>query len=442
MGCEGCSFKSTIIDIKDASSFSEKDLIKHTLNTSYDWLGDLPDTSAETDKVEVTFKNNRKEIYRNTLGLVIKRGDIVAVQADYGYDVGIVNYTGKLAEMKYKSLKKKPDERELPKVFRVAKSHEVQKWKEARGMEHSMMVKSRQLVTKLGLDMKISDVELRADQKKAVFHYIAEGRVDFRELIKVYRSEFKVTVEMHQIGARQEAGMVGGIGSCGRELCCSSWRKDFDSVSSIAARKQDLPESSQRLLGKCGKLKCCLMYELDQYEEAWKDVPADVIELDMAKGIARKEKIDLLKKVIYYSYPEETGTNFVGVPLKRVKEIINLNKRGVRPESLLKDQVTQPEAKYTDVLGDIEEVQKSLQKNRRKKRTRNNNRNSKNAGAANSNENKGGAVVIKKKDGENPQANAKSNRPPNRKPKTGQGRRPSGRKPGSNSADKSGSNES
>lgn len=367
MGCENCSFKSSIIDIKDGDSFSEKDLVQHTLNKSYDWLGDLPDTSSESDKVEVSYKNNRKQICRNTNGIQIKRGDIVCIQADYGYDVGIVSYTGKLAELKFSKLKDKPDTKDIPVVFRVAKKFEIDKWKEARGMEHAIMVKSRQIAAELNLGMKISDVEMRADHKKAVFHYIADGRVDFRELIKIYRKEFSVTVEMHQIGARQEAGMVGGIGSCGRELCCSSWRVDFDSVSSSAARMQDLPESSQRLLGKCGKLKCCLMYELDQYEEAWKDIPADVIQLDMANGYARKEKIDILQKVIWYSYAPEAGSNFIAVPLARVKEIIGLNKRGIKPESLLGEAPKQLEDKYSDVLGDISEVQEALKNNRQKR---------------------------------------------------------------------------
>lgn len=373
MGCAGCSFKSTIIDIKDSESFSDQDVVKYTLNTSYDWLGDLPDTSNLSNKVEVSFKNNRKQIYRNTNEIAIKRGDIVSVQADYGYDVGVVSYTGKLAELKFQRQKKRTAEKDIPLVFRIAKPHEVSSWKDARGKEHKMMVKSRQLVDEIGLDMKISDVELRADQKKATFHYIADGRVDFRELIKTYRREFGLIIEMHQIGARQEAGMVGGIGSCGRELCCSSWRTDFDSVSSSAARKQDLPESSQRLLGKCGKLKCCLMYELDQYEEAWKDIPADVIQLDMAKGFAKKEKVDIMKRIIWYSYPEESGNSFIPVPLDRVKEIIALNKRGIKAEGLLADTPKSPNEKYTDILGSIEDAQKSIKKTIRTKK-RNNSR--------------------------------------------------------------------
>lgn len=383
MGCAGCSFKSTITDIKDQDTFSEKDVVKYTLNTSYDWLGDLPDTSNLSNKVEVSFKNNRKQIFRNTNEIAIKRGDIVSVQADYGYDVGVISYTGKLAELKYIRQKKKVAEKDIPLVFRIAKPHEVTSWKEARGKEHKMMVKSRQLVDELKLEMKISDVELRADQKKATFHYIADGRVDFRELIKTYRREFGLIVEMHQIGARQEAGMVGGIGSCGRELCCSSWRTDFDSVSSSAARKQDLPESSQRLLGKCGKLKCCLMYELDQYEEAWKDIPADVIQLDMTKGFAKKEKVDIMKKIIWYSYAEEGGNSFIPVPLKRVKEIIAMNKRGDKAETLLGEAPKSPSEKYTDVLGSIEDAQKAIKKTSQTKKRNNNGPNSKPANASN-----------------------------------------------------------
>ena len=315
MSCNGCSFNNST----------------STVTKGYDWLSDLPDTTDKSDIVEVKFKTTRKEYYKNLEKLPLKRGDKVVVATSPGHDVGEVTLTGYLAEKQFKHRIKNPSRYTLNVVYRKASVSDLEKLKEARDREKSTMIRSRKAATELGLNMKIGDVEFRGDNKKAIFYYLAEGRVDFRELIRVYAREFHIKVEMKQIGARQEAGLIGGIGSCGRELCCSSWRTDFSSISSDAALKQGLSPSAQKMAGACGKLKCCLLYELDNYIEARSEFPRQLLNLEIAKGIAKPFKTDYLKKEIWYMLEGSLGVSF-SLSLKEVKDIIQKNKRGIQPE--------------------------------------------------------------------------------------------------------------
>ncbi len=301
------------------------------LNT-YDWMKDIPDVENDPGYIEVRFKNTHKDFYINKNKILLKPGDYVAVESDRGHDIGQVTLSGKLAVMQLK--RKKLREAPGKVVYRRANKNDLEKWQISRLKEKPTMLKARKIVTELNLDMKISDVEYQGDGTKAIFYYIADGRVDFRELIKKYAKEFSIRVEMKQIGARQEAAMVGGIGSCGKELCCSSWRTNLSTVLTNAARIQELPHNAQKLTGQCGKLKCCLMYELDHYLEAQNEFPDMLLELETQKGVAYPKKKDVLNKIIYYSYSEQDASKAVPVALDRVKEIINLNKRDIKPEGL------------------------------------------------------------------------------------------------------------
>ncbi len=301
------------------------------LNT-YDWMKDIPDVENDPGYIEVRFKNTHKDFYINKNKILLKPGDYVAVESDRGHDIGQVTLSGKLAVMQLK--RKKLREAPGKVVYRRANKNDLEKWQISRLKEKPTMLKARKIVTELNLGMKISDVEYQGDGTKAIFYYIADGRVDFRELIKKYAKEFSIRVEMKQIGARQEAAMVGGIGSCGKELCCSSWRTNLSTVLTNAARIQELPHNAQKLTGQCGKLKCCLMYELDHYLEAQNEFPDMLLELETQKGVAYPKKKDVLNKIIYYSYSEQDASKAVPVALDRVKEIINLNKRDIKPEGL------------------------------------------------------------------------------------------------------------
>lgn len=327
MSCTNCPSKGF-------SDTNTVDLIEseYSKQSPYDWLKDIPASANESLLVEISFKNNRKEFYINQNEINIKRGDYVAVQCDNGHSVGMVTLTGKMAELQ---LKRKENMQKPEKIiYRMASKFDIEKLTKARFREKPVMVKARQLAQSLELEMKISDVEFQGDGSKATFYYIADGRIDYRELIKLYAQEFGVRIEMKQIGARQESALIGGMGSCGRELCCSSWRNSFDSVSTQAARVQELPHNAQKLTGQCGKLKCCLMYELDQYIEAHSDFPDVLLELETNKGIAYPRKKELLKKIIWYSYGSATSTDLIPVPLERAKEIIQLNKKGIKPQLL------------------------------------------------------------------------------------------------------------
>ncbi len=262
----------------------------------------------------------------------LKRGDKIVVETSPGHDLGEVTLTGYLAEKQFNRKIKNPQRFSFTGIFRKATEVDLEKLEEARKREKPTMIRARQIANDLGLNMKIGDVEFRADCKKAIFYYIADGRVDFRELIKRYGREFQIRVEMKQIGARQEAGLVGGIGSCGRELCCSSWRTDFSSITSEAAVKQGLSASAQKMAGACGKLKCCLLYELDVYIEAEKEFPKELLDLELSMGIARPVKTDYLKKEIWYSIDNNVPTPAFSLGLKDVKDIIQKNKRGIKPD--------------------------------------------------------------------------------------------------------------
>jgi len=317
MGCSGCAMNS----VSD----------RPEMLSTYNWLNDLPDTSYVSDIVEVRFKGTRKEFFKNEDLLPLKIGDLVVVACSPGHDLGYVSLTGTLAKKQFERKIKKQDRYTWNKIYRKATEADIKKWDIARKRENPVMVRARQIAAELKLNMKIGDVEFRGDNSKAIFYYIADDRVDFRELIKFYAREFQVKVEMKQIGARQEAGRVGGIGSCGRELCCSTWRTDFSSVTSEAALKQGLSPNAEKMAGQCGKLKCCLMYELDTYLEAQEDFPNELLMLETEKGLARHFKTEILNKKIWYIVENSYGSKPVAIDLEDVKKIIQLNKKGTKP---------------------------------------------------------------------------------------------------------------
>lgn len=303
------------------------------LNT-YDWLADIPGNAEESDLVEVQFKNTRKGYYRNSNKLKLEKGDIVAVESTPGHDIGTITLTGRLVPLQMKKTNFKGDT-EIKRIYRKAKVVDMEKFEEAKAKEHATMIRARQIAASLNLNMKIGDVEYQGDGNKAIFYYIADERVDFRQLIKVLAEAFRVRIEMKQIGARQEAGRIGGIGPCGRELCCATWMTSFVSVSTSAARFQDISLNPQKLAGQCAKLKCCLNYEVDCYVEAQKRLPSREIELETKDGTFFFFKADILSNQISYSTDKNFAANLVTISGKRAFEIIGLNKRGIKPDSLL-----------------------------------------------------------------------------------------------------------
>jgi cell fate regulator YaaT (PSP1 superfamily) len=326
MSCSTCSARAILGDGGDDFESGCGKL------RTFDWLKDIPESEIDNKYIEVRFKNTHKDFFINRNNISVKRGDYVAVETERGHNIGQVTLTGRLASLQLKR-KKRRNEPDMS-IYRKANQTDLEKWHLSRLKEKPTMLKARQIASELKLDMKISDVEYQGDGTKAIFYYIADDRIDFRELIKRYAKEFGIRIEMKQIGARQEAAMVGGIGSCGKELCCSSWRTDLTTVLSNAAKIQELPHNAQKLTGQCGKLKCCLMYELDSYLEAQSDFPDMLLELETEQGIAYPKKKDLLNKIIYYSYSPHDSTKAVAVHLSKVKEIINLNKRGIKPATL------------------------------------------------------------------------------------------------------------
>ena len=302
------------------------------LNT-FDWLADIPTDNDGQDIVEVQFKNTRKGFYRNSNKLKLCKGDIVAVEASPGHDIGTVTLTGRLVPLQMKKANLKPDT-EIKRIYRKAKNVDMEKFQEAKAREHDTMIRSRQIALDLGLDMKIGDVEYQGDGNKAIFYYIADERVDFRQLIKVLAEAFRVRIEMKQIGARQEAGRIGGIGPCGRELCCATWMTSFVSVSTGAARYQDISLNPQKLAGQCAKLKCCLNYEVDVYVEAQKRLPSKEITLETTEGTYYFFKADILKGLLTYSTDKSFLANAVTITARNAFDVINMNKRGEKPESL------------------------------------------------------------------------------------------------------------
>ena len=296
------------------------------LNT-YDYLADIPGNAEATDLVEVQFKNTRKGYYHNSNRLPLEKGDIVAVEATPGHDIGVVTLTGRLVPLQIKKANLK-SEQEIKRVYRKAKPVDMEKYEEAKSREHDTMIRSRQIAKELGLQMKIGDVEYQGDGNKAIFYYIADGRVDFRQLIKVLAETFRVRIEMKQIGARQEAGRIGGIGPCGRELCCATWMKNFVSVSTGAARYQDISLNPQKLAGQCAKLKCCMNYEVDTYVEAGKRLPSKEITLQTQDAEYYFFKADILAGLVTYSTDKHLAANLVTLTTARVFEIINAWKAG------------------------------------------------------------------------------------------------------------------
>jgi len=301
----------------------------------FDWMKDvtLPSSVPVFDCVEVRFKNSRKEFFRITDGIDIKVGDIVAVEASPGHDIGIVSLIGETAKLQMKRKKIDANSTEIKKLYRHARVYDIEKWVQAVEKEPKTIIKSRQIAGELKLEMKVNDVEYQGDNTKAIFYYTAEERVDFRELIKKLAEAFKIRIEMKQIGVRQEAARLGGIGSCGRELCCATWMTSFKSVTTIAAKAQQLSLNPQKLAGQCSKLKCCLNYEYDTYVEALKEFPDQDLVLKTLKGDAIHQKSDVFNKQLWYAYVSNPN-NFIALSLDKVKHIISLNEKNKKPQNL------------------------------------------------------------------------------------------------------------
>jgi cell fate regulator YaaT (PSP1 superfamily) len=343
----------------------------------FDWLSNmsLPAGQQVFDVVEIRFKNSRKEFYRNVNNLSVNVGDIVAVESSPGHDIGIVSLTGELVRLQLKKKGIDTGSADIKKLYRIAKQNDIDKWHEAQALEKETMFRARTIAVKLNLQMKISDVEYQGDKTKAIFYYTADERVDFRELIKVLADEFKVRIEMRQIGARQEAGRLGGIGSCGRELCCSTWLTDFRSVSTGAARYQQLSLNPMKLAGQCGKLKCCLNYELDSYMDAIRDFPdMSNVRLETQKGIPYHQKTDIFKRVMFFTFSDEPD-NFIPVSVDKVKEIIEMNKAGNKPPHLIDkntvETVKEKVPDYENVVGQDSLTRFDKAKKKKKKPKRN-----------------------------------------------------------------------
>ena len=338
------------------------------LNT-YDWLYDVPGNEEDTDLVEVQFKNTRKGYYHNVNHLDLQKGDTVAVEASPGHDIGVVTLTGRLVKLQVKKANlKSPDE--IKRVYRIAKPTDMDKYYEAKSREHGTMIQSRQIAKDLGLQMKIGDVEYQGDGNKAIFYYIADERVDFRQLIKVLADTFHVRIEMKQIGARQEAGRIGGTGPCGRELCCATWMKNFVSVSTNAARIQDISLNPQKLAGMCAKLKCCLNYEVDDYVEAGRKMPARDIVLQTIDSDWYLFKTDILAGLVTYSTDKSIAANLITISAERARAVIEMNRRGEKPEALDEGDAVSTQDRPADLLADadISRFDKAKKKKKAKNR--------------------------------------------------------------------------
>ena len=321
--------------------------------SSYDWLNDIPESLQSSDLVEVQFKNTRKGYYLNTERIDLYKGDIVAVESTTGHDIGEVTLTGKLAELAMRNHRYRPDKGEFLHVYRVARPGDLERWEEAKRREEPTMIQARQIASSLGLDMKIGDVEYQGDGNKAIFYYIADGRVDFRQLIRVLADTFHVRIEMKQIGARQEAGRIGGIGPCGRQLCCSSWMTTFSSVSTGAARVQDITMNPQKLTGQCGKIKCCMNFEVNAYAEAQRSLPDREVVLETSSDSYYHFKTDHFQRQVTYSTVRNAPVRLVTISAERAFEVISLNRRGERPEHLEADAGEERRSsRSSDILAD------------------------------------------------------------------------------------------
>lgn len=367
------------------------------LNT-YDWLADVPGNAESTDLVEVQFKNTRKGYFHNVNNLDLQKGDIVAVEANPGHDIGVVTLTGRLVRLQIKKANLKSAD-DIKRIYRIAKPVDMEKYKEAKSREYDTMIQSRQIAKSLGLQMKIGDVEYQGDGNKAIFYYIADERVDFRKLIKVLAETFHVRIEMKQIGARQEAGRIGGTGPCGRELCCATWMKNFSSVSTNAARIQDISLNPQKLAGMCAKLKCCLNYEVDDYLEASRRLPPKDVTLLTQDAEFHLFKTDILAGLCTYSSDKNLAANTEVITAKRANEIIAMNKRGEKPLSLQQDDKAKVEKKSKDLLADTDVSR--FDKAKKKKKAKKGKGNGNNGSNGNNNNN-----VSANNNGTNPPAQA------------------------------------
>ena len=335
----------------------------------YDWLQGV-NQEQFNDYFEVRFKNTRKGIYRNASGQTIKMGDLVIVEAANGHDLGIVTLEGAVVGRQMKCKKIDPETYEFKKIYRKAKLFDIEKWQEAIAREHEVMIRSRQIAEELELEMKIGDVEFQGDGTKAIFYYIADGRVDFRQLIKIFAEEFRIRIEMKQIGARQEAGLIGGLGVCGRELCCSNYISAFQSITTSAARIQDLSLNPQKLAGQCGKLKCCLNYETAAYMDAASRIPKVHNPLEFQDGLAYLMKTDILREIMYFSYDPQSLANLYPLYADEVWDVIRMNRNGQKPESLKADSApAAPE--FVTAVGD-DSITRFDEARKRKKKKRNN----------------------------------------------------------------------
>ena len=365
------------------------------LNT-YDWLYDVPGNDEDTDLVEVQFKNTRKGYYHNVNNIDLHKGDIVAVEASPGHDIGTVTLTGRLVKLQLKKANLKSAD-DIKRVYRIAKPVDIDKYNEAKSREHGTMIQSRQIAKDLGLQMKIGDVEYQGDGNKAIFYYIADERVDFRQLIKVLADTFHVRIEMKQIGARQEAGRIGGTGPCGRELCCATWMKNFVSVSTNAARIQDISLNPQKLAGMCAKLKCCLNYEVDDYVEASRKMPSRDVVLQTLDSDYYLFKSDILAGTVVYSTDKGIAANLEEITAERARAIIEMNKRGEKPESLTEDGKVRQDSRPADLLADADISRFDKTRKRKKKPAKRQggapNKSKSQEGAPNKQNPQGGAVV-------------------------------------------------
>ena len=335
------------------------------------WLEEYPD-NFPTDIFEVRFKNTRRSFYQNVNNLQLEVGDIVAVEASPGHDIGIISLSGDMVARQMKRLGFNPQNGEFKKIYRKARPYDIEKWQEAIALEHETMIRSRQIAADMGLDMKIGDVEYQGDKIKAIFYYIADGRVDFRELIKVFAEQFHIRIEMKQIGARQEAGRIGGIGACGRELCCASWVSSFSSVTTGAARVQDLSLNPLKLAGQCSKLKCCLTYEYDVYADARRSMPRLREPLQAIDGEYFLVKSDILAHTMTFSTSKDSMSNLVTIPVSRVREILAINRNGGKVDSILGEEF-EPEVEEPTYRTEEDSITRfDKAKKRKKRKTRNN----------------------------------------------------------------------
>ena len=386
--------------------------------TVYNWMKDTPEGCTPSEIVEVRFKNTRKGFYLNNSNLKLDIGDIVAVEAALGHDIGIVSLTGELVREQMRLKKVDLERNPLKKIYRKAKPHDIEKWQQAIALEHDTMIRSRVIAADLGLDMKIGDVEYQGDKTKAIFYYIANDRVDFRKLIKILAETFHIRIEMKQIGARQEAGRIGGIGSCGRKLCCSTFITNFISVSTSAARYQDISLNPQKLAGQCGKLKCCLNYEVDAYIDEQKDFPSTNIWLNTGEGMLYHQKTDIFGRNMSNSFDKEGRGTLIKLSVARVKEIIAMNKRGQIPAKAIdSEKEEQVNIGYTDGVGE-----ESLNRFDEKKQNQGKRNHSRNRNNRKSNQKENNNTNNENKPKENP-GNGTGNKPENRN-ENRQGNRP------------------